>query len=75
LALRLPSTKKNYDTIVHNHKQFADMFRKHECYAPSFQLDSTVISEGFIVYPFSLGQPELRGLDGLRVLKRPKAHG
>lgn len=40
LALRLPSTKKNYDTMVHNQKQFADMFRKHGCYAWSFQLDS-----------------------------------
>ena len=51
LALRLPSTKKNYDTMVHNQKQFADMFRKHVCYAWSFRLDSTATSEGFIVYP------------------------
>lgn len=51
LALRLPSTKKNYDTMVHNQKQFADIFRKHGCYARSFQLDNIVTSEGFIVYP------------------------
>ena len=47
-ALCLPTTKNNHDTMVHNQKQFTDMFRKHRCYARSYQLDYTVISECFV---------------------------
>jgi uncharacterized protein YbaA (DUF1428 family) len=39
--------KKNHDAIILNQRQFADVFKKHGCYARSFQLTSTETSEGF----------------------------
>lgn len=42
---RIP--KKNHDAIILNQRQFAVVFKKHGCYARSFQLTSTETSEGF----------------------------
>lgn len=55
---RIP--KKNHDAIMLNQKQFTDMFKKHGCYARSFQLSSTDTSEGFtsIVDAVSANQEE-----------------